>query len=79
MTQTGVSERRVGEMRVGVMREGEMSSGIARTQPMPGHSVGTLCYSLVSRPCPALGRLQNGMQKQLGGSGGCSPRKFWNF
>ena len=74
MTQTGVSERRVGEM-----REGEMSSGIARTQPMPGHSVGTLRYSLVPRPRPALSRLQNGMHKQLGGSGGCSPRKFWNF
>ena len=48
MTQTGVSERRVGEM-----REGEMSSGIARTQPMPGHSVGTLRYSLVPQCAPA--------------------------
>ena len=75
-------------------------SGVARTQPMPGHSVGTLrlrrtqappslsrCLGTawahyvcaVPRPRPALSRLQYGMQKQLGGSGGCSPRKFWNF
>ena len=50
------------------------SSGVARTQLMPGHSVGT-----VPRPHPALGHLQYEMQKQLGGSGGCSLRKFLSF
>ena len=48
--------------------------GPAQLKPMPGHSVGTL-----PRPRPALSRLQYRMQKQLGRSGGCSPRKFWNF
>ena len=33
-------------------------------------------FGLEPRPRPALSRLQCGIQKQVGGSGGCSPKKF---
>ena len=54
------------------------SSGVARTQPMPGHSVGTPCLLVASYPGPAqlLSRLRYGMQKQLGGSGDAPTENF---
>jgi len=55
-------------------------SGVGRAQPMPGHSMGTLCLQ-VSYPghTQLSAACSTEMQKQLGGSGGCCPRKFWNF
>ena len=57
---------------------GLLSSGVARTQPMPGHSVGTPCLLVASYPGPAqlLSRLRYGMQKQLGGSGDAPTENF---
>ena len=55
-----------------------MTSGVARTQPMPGHSVGTPCLLVASYPSPAqlLSRLRYGMRKQLGGSGDAPTENF---
>ena len=56
-------------------------SGVARARPMPGHRMGTLRLRVASYPGPAQlsAACSTEMQKQLGGSGGCSPTKFWNF
>ena len=53
------------------------SQNTADARAQRGHT--TFARSFVPRPRLALSRLQYGMQKQLGGSGGCSPIKFWNF
>jgi len=50
------------------------SQNTADARAQRGHT--TFASSLVPRPCPPLIRLQYGMQKQLGGSGGCSPGIF---
>ena len=55
------------------------SSGVARAQPMPGHSMGT---SLVPRPRPAFSGLQYGNAEATRGSGGfwdAHSKKIWNF
>ena len=53
-------------------------SGVARTQPMPGHSVGTL--RLLTQAPPSFKPLAaRNAEATIGGSGGCSPRTFWNF
>ena len=44
-------------------------SGVARTPPLLGHSMGTL--HLYELPCE--------VQKPIGGSGGILPRNFRNF
>jgi len=55
-------------------------SGVARAQPMPGHSIGTLSLRVASYPGSAqLLRLQYGNAEATRGVWGCSPRKFWNF
>ena len=53
------------------------SQNTADARAQRGHT--TFTSSLVPTPHPGLSRLQYGMQKQLGGSGGCSPRKCWKF
>ena len=55
-------------------------NGVARTadaRAQRGHT--TFASSLVPKPRPALSRLQYGIQKQLGGSWGCSPENFGIF
>ena len=54
------------------------NSGVARTQPMPGHSVGTLRLRTQAPPSfkPLAAR---NAEATRGGSGGCSPVTFWNF
>ena len=51
-----------------------LGSGVARAQPMPGHSMGTLRLRVASYPGPAQlsAACSTEMRKQLGGSGGCS-------
>ena len=49
------------------------TSGIARTQPMPGHSVGTLYV------CPALSCLQYGCRRNWGDLGDAPPENFGIF
>ena len=64
-----------------------VASGVARARPMPGHSMGTLClrvalYSMGTtrtQAPPSFSACSTKMQKQLGRSGECSPRKFWEF
>ena len=53
-------------------------SGVIRAQPLPGHSMGTLRLRVASSLGPAQlsAAYSTEMEKQLGGSGGCSPRKF---
>ena len=53
------------------------SQNTADASAQRGHT--KFASSLKPRPRQALSRLQCGMQKQVGGSGGCSPQKFWNF
>jgi len=36
----------------GELHSGTLVSGVARTQPMPGHSVGTLRLQVASNPGP---------------------------
>ena len=52
------------------------SQNPADARAQRGHT--KFASSLKPRPHPALSRLQCGMQKQVGGSGGCSSSKFWN-
>ena len=47
----------------------QANSGVARTSPLLGHSMGTLRLYELSRE----------VQKLIGGSGGILPRKFRNF
>ena len=61
-------------------RESLRASGVARAQPMPGDSMGTLCLRVArTQVPPSFSACSMEMQKQLAGSGGIFPRKFWNF
>ena len=54
----------------------DLCSGVARAQPMPGHSMGT---SLVPRPCPAFSGLQYGNAEATRGVWGMLPQKILEF
>ena len=55
------------------------TSGVARAQPMPGHSMGTLRLSLVPRPRPAFSRLQYRNAEATRGVWGMLPQKILDF
>ena len=55
-------------------------SGVARAQPMPRHSMGTLCLRVASYPGPAqLLRLQNGNAEATREVWGVLPQKILEF
>ena len=56
-----------------------LTSGVARAQPMAGHSMGTLRLSFVPRPRPAFSRLQYRNAEATRGVWGMLPQKILDF